>query len=104
MCLKSSRPDQSEGSRYTAPLGTPGSSLALLHCHSSGYRTNPAFTGLLWMYSLAELRCRASRMKRSQYSRCQTRCTAFDPGDAGSRDERRLPVKDFHDATMRAIV
>jgi hypothetical protein len=56
------------------------------------------------MYSLAELRCRSSRMKRSQYSRCQTWCTAFDPGDAGSRDERRLPVKDFHDATMRATV
>ena len=43
-------------------------------------------------------------MKRSQYSRCQTRCSAFDLGGSGSRDERRLPVKDFHDATMRAIV
>ena len=43
-------------------------------------------------------------MKRSQYSRCQTRCTASAPDDADSRDERRLLVKDFHDATMRAIV
>ena len=91
-------------SRHAAPLGAPGSSLALLHSHSSGRRTNPAFTGLLWIYSLAELKCRSSRMKRSQYSRCQTRCTAFDPGDDGSRDERCLPVKDFHDATVRAIV
>src|SRR5262249_14926625 len=102
--LKSSRPDQSEGSRHTTPLGTPGSSLALLHSHSSGHCTSPAFTGLLWIYSLAARRCRSSRMKRSQYSRCQTRCTVFDVGDSGSKDERFLPVKDFHDATVRAIV
>src|SRR5271168_2637840 len=104
-------------SGFTTPIGRlaflafPGK--ALLHGHASGAETKPALTGFRWMYSIACMRCVLSRMKRSQYSRCQTGSSDANreigvpgAGPPVARWESRTlrAVNFFHEATILATV